>query len=231
MLAFLEEVWRFEYALLPCAIAYLVFDLPILYRRITRRLYVPIYFAFFPYGYSDELCARYFDEDHYHIVGGPFKDSEVKNARIRIIWISVISLILTMTISPFLTAIFSFLFLSDAQNTQFLYTLAIVKGALLIWSLYDLRWTYTVTSVVPISYIAFIYSCYWIAILTFYSRSLAWIADKHSVGGMTEVFNGILDFIIFEIGIGILFVAVLGFLIPWRLTYGTARPVADTNND
>lgn len=82
---FLGEVWHFEYAIVPCLLAYIVFDLPIIYRRITRRLYVPIYFAFFPFGYSDELYARYFDEDDFYMVGGPFRKTEVANARNKII--------------------------------------------------------------------------------------------------------------------------------------------------
>jgi len=115
---FLDEVWRFEHAVVPCLLAYLVFDLPIIYRRITRRLYAPVYIAFFPFGYSDELYTRYFDEDDYYMVGGPFREAEVTNARYKI-RVSVLSLTLTMVVSPFLAALFSYCFLTVAQQTQF----------------------------------------------------------------------------------------------------------------
>jgi hypothetical protein len=86
------DAWEFRYALLPCLFAYFVFELPLVYRRLTRKLYVPIYFAFFPFGHSDELYARYFDEDYYWMAGGPFKKEERPNARIKIIWVSMLSL-------------------------------------------------------------------------------------------------------------------------------------------
>lgn len=222
---FLDHVWRFEYAIVPCFIAYLVFDLPIIYRRITRRLYVPIYFAFFPFGYSDELYARYFDEDDYHLVGGPLHKHEVANARTKIIWISVLSLTLTMAASPFLAALFSHYYLTAEQQTQFFYTLAIVKASMLAWSLYDLRWQYTVTEAIPSGYIATIYVAYWIALLTFYDRGLNWVNEKDTIGGFNEIANSLLDFFIYDIGVGVLFVGIIGFLIPWRLTQGTARPI------
>lgn len=212
---------------MPCLLAYIIFDIPIIYRRITRRLYVPIYFAFFPFGYSDELYARYFDEDNFWMVGGPLREKDVKNARNKIIWVSVLSLALTMAISPFLAAMFSHYYLTLSQQTQFFYTLAVVKGLMLAWSLYDLRWQYTVTEVVPAGYIATIYVIYWIALLTFYDRGLSWIAEQDALGGLGAIANGLLDFFVYDIGVGILFVGIIGFLVPWRLTNGTARPMAD----
>lgn len=231
MWEFLNAVWRFEYAVVPCLLAYITFDIPIIYRRLTRRIYVPIYFALFPYGYSDELYARYFDEDSYYMAGGPFREGEIKNARTKIIWVSVLSLALTMSISPFMAALFSFYFLDDVQQVQFFYTLAIVKASLLLWALYDLRWVYRVTDVVPIGYIAVVYGLYWIAILKFYGTALTWITAKHVTGGLPAIASGLLDFVIFDIGVEILFVAIIGFLIPWRLTSGTANPVRDHQSD
>lgn len=222
---YLERIWGFEYAVVPCLLAYAVFDLPILLRRITRRVYVPIYFAFFPYGFSDELYARYFDEDHYYRLGGGLQESEVKNARLKIIWVSVLSLALTMSLSPFITALFSYYFLSTDQQQQFFYTLGGIKLLLLMISLKDLHWKYRITDKVNIGWVALIYLGYWIAILTFYDRGLKWIAEKDALGGFAVIANSLLDFFVFDIGVGIVFVSVIGFLLPWRLTDGTARPI------
>lgn len=224
---FLGEIWSFEYAIIPCFIAYIFFDLPIIYRRITRRLYVPIYFAFFPYGYSDELYAKYFDEDFYYSIGGPYRRSDVKNARIKILWVSVLSLTLTMAISPFASALCSYYFLTNSQQTQFFYTLAIVKAAMLISSLYNLRWHYKISDVIPLRYITAMYIAYWVALLTFFDRGLDWVAKKDALGGFSAIANGLLDFFIYEIGVGVLFFGIIGFLIPWRLTDGTAKPIED----
>lgn len=223
-------IWNFEYALVPCAIAYLIFDVPIVIRRLTRRFYAPIYFAFFPFGFSDELYARYFDEDEYYLFGGPYQKSERQNARIRIIWASVLSLTLTMAVSPFLSALFAYFFLSEVQFGQFFWTLAAIKAALLFMSLYDLRWKYRITDVVPISHIALVYIVYWVLILMFLDRSFVWINNQMLQGGIKLMAQNLLDYVVFEIGLGILFVAVLGWLIPWRITnaYASIDDETDT---
>ncbi|MFD2738957.1 hypothetical protein ACFSUD_05215 [Sulfitobacter aestuarii] len=224
----ISQIWSFEYAVVPCLLAYLLFDLPIIYRRITRKLYVPIYFAFFPYGYSDELYARYFDEDTFGVLGGGFSETEIDNARLRIIWVSVLSLALTMAISPFVAAMFSYYFLTLEQQAQFFITLAVVKVVMLGMSLYDLRWHHRVTDIIPPMYIGGIYILYLIAILTFYDRGLKWIAERDASGGVALIANDLLDFFLYDIGVGILFVGIIGFLLPWRLTKGTGQPVKGT---
>lgn len=218
----MKSVWQFEYALVPCFVAYIIFDIPILVRRFTRKMYVPVYFAFFPFGYSDELYARYFDEDDFYVLGGPFPKSERKSARMKIIWVSVLSLILTMAISPFASAMFAYYFLDAGQFSQFFWTLAIVKAVLLLVSLYDLRWKYRITEVVPIAHIALVYMVYWGLILIFLDRSHDWITIQINQGGIALLAKNMLDFVVFQIGIGIVLVAVLGWLIPWRITQAYA---------
>lgn len=224
---FLEQLWRFEYALVPCVVAYIVFDLPIIFRRLTRRIYVPIYFAFFPFGYSDELYARYLDEDQMYMVGGPLRKSEVHGVRLKIIFISVLSLVATMAISPFLSAMFSYFFLTDVQKNQFLYTLAAVKFLLLSWSLYELRWLYQVNRVAPFGFFVTLYVVYWIALLHLYQTSLEWIGSRVAEGGLPAIVHGLLDFFIFGIGVEVLLVVVFGIYIQRRLTNGTAKPLPD----
>ncbi|WP_298860773.1 hypothetical protein [uncultured Sulfitobacter sp.] len=214
----LLNTWEFEYALVPCIIAYLIFDLPIIYRRVTRKAYVPIYFAFFPYGFSDELYAKYFDEDRFYMVGGPYRAVDKSKARTSIIWVSVLSLVLTMAISPFISGMFGHYILSSEQFTQFLWTLGIIKAVLLGTSLYNLRWEYQITDYVPISYIALIYIIYWGALLTLTINSYGWIAEQDSIGGFSSVMLSLWEFFLYDIGIQLALVAALGALIPWRLT-------------
>lgn len=98
---------------------------------------------------------------------------------------------------------------------------------MLVWSLYEVRWQDKITEVVPSGYLATIYVVYWIALLTFYDRGLDWIAEKDALGGLNAIAHSMLDFFVYDIGVGILFVGIIGFLIPWRLTHGTAQPIKD----
>lgn len=218
---FLRTAWSFEYALLPCLMAYFIFEIPIIYRRITRRMYVPIYFAFFPFGHTDELYAQYFDEDDFWQVGPPLTEADRPNARVRIIWLSMLSLVLTVIISPFLTAFFCVYFLTPSQFTQFLWTLTVAKSCLLCCSLYGLRYRYRVTDLVPLPYLTIIYAVYLAVILSILSKSDVWIRHELRDGGLTGLALSLFDFVVFDIGIYVLFISVISWLIPWRLTQFT----------
>lgn len=218
MLQFFSDAWVFQYALLPCFCAYIVFDLPIIIRRITRKAYVPIYFAFFPIGYSDELLAKYFDEDEFFVVGGPFPQELRKSARRKIIIKSVLSLVLTMTISPLLTGVFATYVLSGAQFTQFLWTLSILKAVFLLWAFYDIRYSFRVSHRVPLPLLALVYTLYWVALVYFTVTFHEWVQVQNAQGGFVQVGRGILDFIIFDMGFSILFAAVVGLFVVWWLT-------------
>ena len=152
------------------------------------------------------------------MVGGPFQEKDRKNAQIRIIWLSVMSLVLTMALSPFLTALFAHYFLTDAQFLQFFWTFATIKAVLLCLSIYNLRWRYSITDIVPLPYIVFTYVVYRGVLLIFLNRSKEWISTQISTGGLQLVLTEVLNFLVFEIGVGIVLVALMGFLIPWRLT-------------
>lgn len=215
---FLYELWNFEYSLVPCLTALLVFEFPILYRRFTRKVYVPIYFSFFPFGFSDELYAKYFDDHEYWMIGEPLSKVQRTFVRQKIIWLCVLSLTLTMTISPFLAALFSHFFLDTAEFRQFIWTLAIVKAVLLSTSLLDLRWKYLITDKIPLRYIAIVYFVYWVLVLFFLKEMKVWIDKQMTAGGWSALRDSTIDFLVLDIGVGVLFVAVVGWLVPWRLT-------------
>lgn len=214
---FLANAWAFEYALLPCIVAYLIFDLPIIIRRLTRRVYVPIYFAFFPAGYSDELLAKYFDEDYFWVVGGPYADEDLKSARFKILAVSVFSLLFTMALSPFSAALFGTYVLSDEQFTQFIWTLGIIKGALLLWAYYDMRFSFNISHRVPPTILAVIYLVYWTFLIYLTIRIHDWISSQNDAGGFSGVVRGLLDYLVLELGVGFFFTTVVSAILIWWL--------------
>lgn len=224
MAAFFEQAWGFEYAILPCLVAYLIFDMPIIVRRVTRKAYVPIYFAFFPAGYSDELLARYFDEDDFYQLGGPFPEGELGKARLKIIAVAVLSLTLTMTLSPLFAGLFGTYFLTQEQFTQFIWTLGIIKASLLLWACYDLTYRFQISDRVPIGVLAGIYSVYWTLLVYFTVKIQDWIEVQNELGGVSKVAQGLLDFVILEFGVEIVFVAVVGSLVAWWITERRENP-------
>lgn len=219
--------WVMQYPLIPCLTAYLIFELPIIYRRLTRRVYVPIYFAFSPFGYTDELYAKYFNEDSYWMVGGPFRGNERKYARQKIAMLAVLSATLTLILSPFLAATFSYYFLSTREFTFFFWTLAIVKAVLLGKSLYDLRFVWRVTDSIPFVYLVLLYLAYWGITLKVLDRCMQWIETKAS-GGFGNLLRSVTDLLVFELGSDILLVGLLTFFLSWLMT---AAPAAGESEE
>lgn len=224
---FLLHAWTFQYSLLPCVVAYLVFDFSTIVRRLTRKAYVPIYFMFFPYGYTDELYARYFDEDVLQILGPPLSDREKVQVRKRIVWVSAISMIFAVGISPFLAGIFSYFVLTPTQFVEFLWTLALVKCILLIRSLWELKHIWIVRNSVPLCGIALVYIGYLIAIIVNAKVTYDWADANYMVGGITSLFWSFGKFLVQDVGIQLCLAALLGFLIPWRLTNPEKLSVKD----
>ena len=212
---FFQNTWNFQYALLPCLTAYLIFDLPIIYRRFTRKVYVPIYFAFYPAGYSDELLAVYFDDDPFRMSYAP---DQMKSARFKIVAISVASLVLTMTISPLLAGFYGSVFLNESQFTQFLWTLGIIKAVFLLWSLHELIFGFRISRRVPPLMLTIIYVCYWGLLLYCTVWAKDWVEPRYAAGGVLEVLKGVLDFLFWEIGVEIFLVSVAGASIAWWIT-------------
>jgi len=214
----LLQIWNFQYALVPCLAAYLVFDFATIVRRVTRKAYVPIYFMFFPYGYTDELYAQYFDEDTFLILGPPLTDEEKIYTRKKIIWLSMVSLIFSVLISPMMAGLFGYFVLNDYQFTQFMWTLFIVKLFLLARSLYDLKHVWVVGEAVSLYSIALIYALYLVAILINTHSAYEWVASHYSVGGINNMIWSFGRLLVQDFGITILGAAVFGWLIPWRIT-------------
>jgi len=215
---FLNQIWTFEYALVPCLAAYFVFDFPTLVRRITRKAYVPVYFMFFPFGFTDELYAKYFDEDDLQILGEPLTPAQKVEVRKKIIWVSCISLIFAVVVSPWIAGAFCYFALNDFQFVQFMWTLGIVKSILLIRSLLELRFVWQVEETVNIRWIAVIYVFYLISIITNTYIAHGWVADAYVNGGATNLAWNVAQLLVQDFGLTLVGAGLVGSLVPWRLT-------------
>jgi hypothetical protein len=134
-----ERVWEFKLSLLPVLLTYLLFDAQAIFRRITRKAYVPIYFMFFPLGHSDKLYAQYFNEDDVYWVGDSMAPEQKVALRNRIRRHAIISMVLAAVIAPWVCGFLSALYLTRPQFVEFVWFLMIVKTLLIGKALYELQ--------------------------------------------------------------------------------------------
>ena len=127
----LNLAWTYKLSLMPVLLTYLIFDLPALIRRYTRRTYIPIYFMFFPLGYSDQMYAQYFNEDDVYGVGESMNDAQKQALRTRIQVTAIVSMIFAAVIAPWLCGFIAAFYLTQSQFLEFVWFLMILKTILI----------------------------------------------------------------------------------------------------
>ena len=216
-MSWISSAWAFEYALLPCLTTYLVFDALAIARRLTRSVYLPIYFAFFPSSYTDDLYAQYFGDDQMWQLGGTFSPEQRRINRRKIIAVATLSLVAAAIIAPMIAGSFSYFILTGQQFIQFLWTLALIKTGLLAKSLWDLKRFWLMEGEGALKWIAMIYVGYLVTILHFTHRSYEWAVSK-SPTSFLDWLGYVRTFTVEEIGAKVLLIIALGVVFSWLMT-------------
>lgn len=227
---FIIQAWEYKFSLVPVLAAYLVFEISTVIRRLARMAYTPIYFMFFPLGHADGLYAYYFNEDDFYI-GASQTPAEKSRIRKRIISISVFSMIFASVINPALAGVFCAKFLSPSQFREFFWVLIVTKLILISFSLYRTRLISFVGKSGAFPWLALIYAAYLIIIARVVDTSYAWAADSLARYGLVESVLQIVDFIVFDFVIYIIFVALIGAAISYWMTDPDNIPELDVITD
>lgn len=211
--------WAFKVSLLPVLFTYLLFDLPAIIRRITRRAYVPIYFMFFPLGHSDSLYAQYFNEDNMFGVGEAMSRAEKENLRTRIRVQAVLSMIFATVLAPWLCGFLAAFYLTREQFSEFIWFLMVLKTVLIINALYELHknnWFVDATN--SFKYLIVIYATYLALILRGITKSYDWTSANLTSNGFFGTLWGLIDYAYIDIFINVIVVALGTWAITTRYT-------------
>ncbi len=210
-------IWDFKFSLVPVLTVYLVFEISTIIRRYMHIAYTPIYFMFFPLGHADSLYSYYFNEDDLYI-GASQNHEEKKKLRKKIISVSVFSMVFSTVFNPAVAGIFSAYFITNSQFNEFLWFLIILKSILISISLYNVRMISFVEKSGSFPWLAFIYALYIIIIARIVSYSYEWGVETIAKVGNFGLISAVLDFVIFDILIYIVFVALVGAAISYWMT-------------
>lgn len=115
---FLKGIWAFQIQVVPVALAMLLVEVPTAIRRRQRFFYVPIYFSVFPLRELNADLAQYLGEDYF--LGGEEDESAAERLRRRIMFTSILSLVLSALVIPAFAGLGSALFLPHAILWQFI---------------------------------------------------------------------------------------------------------------
>lgn len=213
----MNTIWEFKFSLVPVLTVYFVFEISTFVRRFMHIAYTPIYFMFFPLGHADSLYSYYFNEDELYL-GANQTVEEKKKLRKKIISISVFSMVFSTVFNPAAAGIFAAYFLTISQFSEFLWFLVVLKSILISFSLYNVRRISFVEKSGSFPWLALIYALYIILIARIVSYSYEWGIDTIAKVGNSGLLFAIIDFVIFDILIYIVFVALGGAAISYWMT-------------
>jgi len=213
------DAWNYKVSLVPVAVTYLLFDLQAIYRRATKTWYVPIYFMIFPSGHSDRLYAEYFSEDDMYGVGSSMSGEEKRLLRYKIIAYAILSMLFATIFAPYVCGLISATYLSRQQFVEFIVTLLVIKTALIVYALYNIRVTSRVVDRgAPFYYVVAMYVAYLFFVWRGLTKSFEWATAQMANSGIWGLLAALGDFVHEEFFISIAAVGLLTWVVQQKLT-------------
>lgn len=206
---FFNIAWAYKFSLMPVLLTYLIFDLPALIRRITRRAYIPIYFMFFPLGHSDQMYAQYFNEDDIYGVGESMNEAQKQMLRARIQVTAILSMIFAAVIAPWLCGFIAAFYLEQSQFLEFVWFLMILKIILICISLYEIKQSDSfVMRSHSFKYVVLVYIAYVVLIWRGVTKSFWWTSDNLSTSGLAGLLMRLAEHAYVDLFLNIVVVAL-----------------------
>jgi hypothetical protein len=180
---------------------------------------------FFPLGAADKQYAQYVNEDDFYQIGASMSDAEKVQLRQKIIATSALSMGFSMILSPMLTGVYSALTMDRDIFLQFLSFLLAIKFMMLTYSAFEIRKVSFVDISGAFIGVVFLYLFYLLAIWRISLASYDWSSRLVASSGAIGLLYGVIDFVIFEIGIYILVAALAGGAVSYWMTKPTILKV------
>ncbi len=205
----LNIAWTYKFSLMPVLLTYLIFDLPALIRRCTRRAYIPIYFMFFPLGHSDQMYAQYFNEDDIYGVGKSMNDAQKQTLRARIQVTAIVSMIFAAVIAPWLCGFIAAFYLEQGQFLEFVWFLMALKTILICVSLYEIKQSDSfVMRSHSFKFVVLVYIAYLVLIWRGVTKSFWWTSGHLSTNGLTGLLQRLAEYAYVDLFLNIIIVAL-----------------------
>jgi len=123
----LHDFWNLEIQLLPVVATLFLAELPGLIRRFKRLYYVPIYFSVFPFRELNRDLSRYLGDDYFHGDGPELSQEELSVLQKKIVRLSIISMTLSVVVTPALSGFISAFFLPRSSFAGFVILFIVYK--------------------------------------------------------------------------------------------------------
>ncbi|MBK5261051.1 MAG: hypothetical protein JJE17_00580 [Peptostreptococcaceae bacterium] len=203
----LERIWSFEIQIAPIILAFIIFQVPSMIHKLKKQYYVPIYFSVFPFNIINKSLSTYLVDDY---LGENMTDKQAEEYRRKVIFISAISVTISVIVIPALTGFLSTFFLSDSTLFQFLLFLSIYLIFVTLKSILNFK-HHSISSKGNTAFLSIIYFLYVGMVIYVIYISYMWAQNYTKVGDWLGLLNSSVDFIFGTIGIkGIMPIIIMG---------------------
>lgn len=203
----LERIWSFEIQIAPIILAFIIFQVPSMIHKLKKQYYVPIYFSLFPFNIINKSLSIYLVDDY---LGENMTDKQAEEYRRKVIFISVISVSISIIVIPFLTGFLSSFFLSESTLFRFLLCLSIYLIFVTFKSTLNFK-HHSISYKGNTAFLLIIYFLYVGMVIYVIHNSYMWTRDYTKVGDWIGLLTSSADFIFGTIGIkGIMPIIIMG---------------------
>jgi hypothetical protein len=155
----LETIWEFKIQVLPVLIAFIIYEIPALIRRMRRFYYVPLYFSVYPLREINQDLSVYLAEDFFYGEGGELSKEQAEKLRRKIIFTSVVSASIDAVVTPLVVGFVTAFFLPPLLFKQFLFVLILYKTVAIIASIRNFH-RHAIATKRNFGLLILIYACY-----------------------------------------------------------------------
>lgn len=155
----LINIWNFKLQIFPIFLSILLFELPAIIRRRKKLYYVPIYFSVFPFRELNQDLSTYLVDGEYADCSEPLSTKEADKLRKKIIFISIISMVVGALLTPLVVGFISAFTMNKELFLEFVTILLLYKAVLVSKSVYEFHY-YSIASTKNRIYLGVIYFIY-----------------------------------------------------------------------
>ncbi|MDX6766165.1 MAG: hypothetical protein SFU85_05200 [Candidatus Methylacidiphilales bacterium] len=116
-----QNLWNLEIQLIPVIVALLFIEVPGIIRRFKKLFYVPIYFSIFPFRELNKDLSKYLADDWFFGEGASLSKKELDELQKKIVRNSIISMTISVVVTPAIAGFASSFFLPVSSFWAFLY--------------------------------------------------------------------------------------------------------------
>lgn len=201
----MQQLWTAKIQISPVVCALLLCEIPGIVRHLKKLYYVPVYFSIFPLRELNRDLATYFGDDWFFGDADAMSSEQIESLERRINRVAVISMALTVVVTPSVAGFLSAFFLPADAFSGFCFLFVLYKLGGLIHAAIGFK-SHGLATRKTVFLFWTVYVVYFGCFLTVFETTYDWAAPFIGIGDWTGLWKELRTLLFLKI-------AVIGFVV------------------